>query len=128
MNNPGDLLRGGMLVSVNVRKQFQPGAIVVPRTAVFQTESGANVFTVTPMPPPPGAAAKGAAPQGPPIRLMQAKIVPVRLGLQTDTLSEVRSAQIQPGTTVITTRPDALQDKSLVAIGPSSSPAGGKAQ
>jgi len=125
--NPGNVLRGGMLVSVDVRKEFRPNAIVVPRTAVFQTENGANVFTVTPLPAPPGAA-KGGAQQGPPVRVMQAKIVPVRLGLQTDTLSEVLSAQIQPGTTVITTRPDALQDKSLVAIGPSPGAGGGNAQ
>ena len=165
--NPGDRLRGGMLVSVSVRKEYHPNAIVVPRTAVFQTENGANVFTVAALPSPaPGAAgggqggaqagggagaqggggqagatagggrrrrggaggggaaggaggAGGAAggPGGPPVRLMQAKVVPVQIGLQTDTLTEVRSAAIQPGTTVITTRPDALQDKSVVAIG-----------
>ncbi len=150
--NPSDRLRGGMLVSVIVRKEFHPNAIVVPRTAVFQTETGANVFTVADLPAPapgasgapaggPGAAAGGApaggapaggrrgkrgaggaagaggAPAGPPVKLMQAKVVPVQLGLQTDTLTEIRSATIQPGTTVITTRPDALQDKSTVAIG-----------
>ncbi len=51
--NPNDLLRGGMLVAVTVRKEFHPGAIVVPRAAVFQTETGSNVFTVTNLPPPP---------------------------------------------------------------------------
>ena len=35
--NPGDLLRGGMLVTVQVRKEYRPNALVVPRTAVFQT-------------------------------------------------------------------------------------------
>lgn len=125
--NPGDMLRGGMLVSVNVRKDFHRNAIVVPRTAVFQTENGANVFTVVEMPgPPPGASGApkggakggpGAAQQGPPVKLMQAKVVPVQVGLQTDTEAEVRGAGIGPGTTVITTRPDALQDKSVVAIG-----------
>jgi HlyD family secretion protein len=145
--NPGDRLRGGMLVSVTVRKEYHPNAIVVPRTAVFQTENGANVFTVAELPVPPspapgapGAGAAGAqgggAPagggrgkrgaggaagpggqQGPPVKLMQAKVVAVQTGLQTDTLTEIRSAAIRPGTTVITTRPDALQDKSTVAIG-----------
>ncbi|HWT04765.1 MAG TPA: hypothetical protein VN224_03335, partial [Xanthomonadales bacterium] len=57
------------------------------------------------------------AQQGPPVKLMQAKVVVVQVGLQTDTLTEIRSADIRPGTTVITTRPDALQDKSVVAIG-----------
>jgi HlyD family secretion protein len=127
--NPNDLLRGGMLVAVTVRKEFHPSAIVVPRAAVFQTESGANVFTVTSLPPPPaapGAPAGGAggappagAQKGPPIKLMQAKVVAVQVGLQTDTLTEVRSPDIKPGTTVITTRPDALRDQSTVAISPS---------
>ncbi len=130
--NPGDVLRGGMLVSVNVRKEFHPNAIVVPRTAVFQSESGNNVFTVSEMPPAspaPGApaasgaggaaggGAKGAPGGAPPTHLMLAKVVPVQIGLQTDTLAEVRSPEIQTGTTVITTRPDALHDKSVVAIG-----------
>jgi HlyD family secretion protein len=160
--NPGDRLRGGMLVSVNIRKEFHPNAIVVPRTAVFQSDKGANVYTVAELPPPtpgPGGAAGGAAAsaapaagagagaaaggrkrrgaggaggagaggaagaggpgaqQGPPVKLMQAKVVAVSVGLQTDTLTEIRSADIRPGTTVITTRPDALQDKSVVAIG-----------
>jgi HlyD family secretion protein len=151
--NPGDRLRGGMLVSVSVRKEFHPGAIVVPRTAVFQSDKGANVYTVAELPAPaagapgaggpaaaasPAAAGPGAgrkrgagggaaagaggpggagAQQGPPVKLMQAKVVAVQVGLQTDTLTEIRSADIRPGTTVITTRPDALQDKSVVAIG-----------
>ncbi|MBV8299254.1 MAG: efflux RND transporter periplasmic adaptor subunit [Candidatus Eremiobacteraeota bacterium] len=164
--NPGDRLRGGMLVSVTVRKEYHPNAIVVPRTAVFQSENGSNVFTVANLPAPQGgaagaggqgggAAAGGGAPGGaasgpgarsgkrggaggasaaggaggpggaggaggpggaPPIKLMQANVVPVQVGLQTDTLTEIRSPQVQPGTTVITTRPDALQDKSVVAI------------
>jgi HlyD family secretion protein len=146
--NPNDRLRGGMLVSVSVRKEFHPNAVVVPRTAVFQTETGANVYTVAALPSPspgpgaaPAAAPQGGAaaaggskrgsgaaggaggPGGPPMTVMQAKQVPVQIGLQTDTLTEIRSAQIQPGTTVITTRPDALQDKSPVAFAPA---AGGR--
>jgi HlyD family secretion protein len=126
--NPGDVLRGGMLVSVNVRKEFHPNAIVVPRTAVFQSDAGSNVYTVVQAPiPPSGAAgappagapaAKGAPGAAPAPKIMQAKQVPVTVGLQTDTLTEIRSAEIGDGTTVITTRPDALQDKSLVAIAP----------
>ncbi len=124
--NPNDLLRGGMLVAVTVRKEFHPSAIVVPRAAVFQTESGANVFIVTNLPPPhagapgsapaAGAGAPAPAQKGPPVKLMQAKVVPVQVGLQTDTQAEVRSPEVKPGTTVITTRPDALRDSSTVAI------------
>jgi HlyD family secretion protein len=129
--NPNDLLRGGMLVAVTVRKEFHPSAIVVPRAAVFETESGANVFIVTSLAPPAGApsgaagAPPSAAQKGPPVRLMQAKVVPVQVGLQTDTQAEVRSPEIKPGTTVITTRPDALRDSSTVAIGgPAAAPHG----
>ncbi len=102
--NPDSTLRGGMLVTVTVQKQLHKNAVVVPRTAVFQTDQGANVYTVV---------------DG------KAKAVPVQLGLQTDTLSEVRGGKIDPGTVVITTRPDALQDGSVVAIG---GPPPGKAQ
>lgn len=94
--NADNQLRGGMLVSVRVRKEYHKDAIVVPRTAVFTTDTGSSVFTV----------ADG-----------KAKAIPVQLGLQTDTLSEVRGPGIGPGTTVITTRPDALQNGSVVAIG-----------
>ena len=94
--NPDDSLRGGMLVSVTVQKERHNNAVVVPREAVAQTDQGANVFIVT--------------------KENKAEQVPVQLGVQTDTMSEVRSPRIQPGTTVITTRPDALQNGSPVAV------------
>ncbi|HMD01734.1 MAG TPA: efflux RND transporter periplasmic adaptor subunit [Candidatus Baltobacteraceae bacterium] len=93
--NPDRSLRGGMLVTVTIQKQLHKNAVVVPRTAVFQSDQGASVFTVL---------------DG------KAKQLPVQVGLQTDTLSEVHGA-ISPGMVVITTRPDALQDGSVVAIG-----------
>ncbi|HKU66688.1 MAG TPA: efflux RND transporter periplasmic adaptor subunit [Candidatus Baltobacteraceae bacterium] len=94
--NPDAALRGGMLVSVTLQKERHANAIVVPRQAVAQTDQGSNVFIV-----------------GPDQKAIQ---VPVQVGLQTDTLSEVRSPKIGPGTMVITTRPDALQNGSLVAV------------
>jgi HlyD family secretion protein len=94
--NPDFALRGGMLVSVTIQKEKHNNAIVVPRQAVAQTDQGANVFIV----------ANGN----------KAQLVPVQVGIQTDTLSEVRSPRITPGTMVITTRPDALQNGSTVAI------------
>lgn len=93
--NPDDVLRGGMLVTMNVRKEFHKDAIVVPRTAVFTAENGSSVYTIS---------------DG------KAKAVPVVVGLQTDTQTEIRGAGITPGTVVITTRPDALQDGSVVAV------------
>lgn len=111
MQNPADLLRGGMLVTATITKEARNNAIVVPRTAVAQTENGNAVYVV-------GADNK-------------AKEVPVRLGIQTDTLSEVISSQVQPGTKVITTRPDALKDGSVVAVNgatPASANPGAKSQ
>jgi multidrug efflux pump subunit AcrA (membrane-fusion protein) len=132
MPNPSGLLRGGMLVAVRVRTQYHPDAIVVPRSAIVVNPSGATVFVVVEMPPPAGGAPAGAAgPPGPaaagrpPVHIAQAKLVPVRVGLQTDVDAEVLSPEIHAGTTVISTRPDALQDKGMVAI--TSVPPGGGA-
>ncbi len=110
MPNPDNSLRGGELVSVTVRKDLHRNAIVVPRSAVFVGDKGSNVFTVGPG--------------------NKAKAVPVELGLQTDLLAEVHSPDVQPGTVVITTRPDALQNGSVVAIanqGPPGQGSGGRA-
>jgi RND family efflux transporter MFP subunit len=123
--NADDVLRGGMLVAVSVRKEFHPGAVVVPLSAVAQTASGANVFTVVELPAPKGGAGPAGPPGGP--HFAQAKLVPVQLGVRTDVLAEVRSPEIRPGTTVIITRPDALQDKSLIAMSPPASASGSKA-
>jgi multidrug efflux pump subunit AcrA (membrane-fusion protein) len=96
MNNPGDVLRGGMLVAATLPEQAHKGAVVVPRSAVAQTEKGYAVFVV-------GADNK-------------AQEVPVQVGIQTDTQSEVLSPKVQPGAKVITTRPDTLKDGSAVAV------------
>lgn len=93
--NPDNLLRGGMLVSLVVQKERHPNTTVVPRTALFTSDSGSNVYTVV---------------DG------KAKLLPVTVGLETDTLAEVHGQGVAPGTVVITTRPDALQDGSGVAV------------
>jgi multidrug efflux pump subunit AcrA (membrane-fusion protein) len=93
--NAGHVLRGGMLVNATIVQAIHRNAIVVPRSAVAQTDKGIFVYVVR----------GGVASQ-----------VPVRLGIQTDTLSEVRSPRIVAGTEVITTRPEALRDGSLVAV------------
>ncbi len=106
MVNPGDVLRGGMLISATLPKQQANNAIVVPRSAVAQTESGAIVYVVN-----------GD----------KAEAVPVKLGVETDTLAQVTSPKVQPGTKVVTTRPDALKDGSVVAVNgaPAPSPSAG---
>ena len=83
-----------MLVTTTVTKSHAAGAIVVPRSAVAQTPDGNVVYIVADN---------------------KAQAVPVRVGVQTDTLSQVISPKIQPGTMVVTTRPDALKDGSVVA-------------
>ena len=135
MPNRDGVLRGGMLVSVHVQKESHPNAIVVPLTAIVTSANGPAVYTLVAPPasppgsgPPPGAAGAlpaaggkpGAGPGGPQFAL--AKLVPVKLGLETDTLAQVTSPLITVGTTIITTRPDALQDKSLVAYSPPAAP------
>lgn len=128
--NPDNSLRGGMLVTVRVVKDRHTNTIIVPRTAIMQNESGSSVFTVVDPPAPAAGAPAGGAPAGgapgggsPPV-IKQAKVVPVEVGLETDTQAEIRSPDITAGTTVITTRPDALQDKSIVAM---SAPSGASA-
>jgi len=104
LQNPGYALRGGMLVSVTLTKSRAVGAIVVPRSAVAQTPNGDMVYTIADN---------------------KAQAVPVKVGVQTDTMAQVISPRVHPGTMVITTRPDALKDGSLVAIAGASGPNAG---
>ncbi len=102
--NAERLLRGGMLVSLVIEKERHLAATVVPRTALFTSAAGANVYTIV---------------DG------KAKLLPVKVGIETDTLAEVNGSDVRPGTTIITTRPDALQDGSVVAVagaGPARAP------
>jgi HlyD family secretion protein len=105
LQNPGYVLRGGMLVTVTVTKERAVGATVVPRSAVATTPTGSVVYLIS-----------GG----------KAEAVPVRLGVQTDTLAQVIGPRVQPGMMVITTRPDTLKDGSLVAVAnaPASGPSG----
>jgi membrane fusion protein (multidrug efflux system) len=97
-----------MLVTATVPREAHANAIVVPRSAVAQTENGFAVYVV-------GADNK-------------AQQVPVRVGVQTDTLSEVVSPKVRVGTKVITTRPDTLKDGSTVAINSPSANGGSTSQ
>jgi RND family efflux transporter MFP subunit len=107
MPNPGDVLRGGMLITATLVKQSAAGAVVVPRSAVAQSPGGGNLVYV--------------------VERGKAVAVPVKLGVQTDTLSQVISDRVRPGIPVVTTRPDALKDGSpvMVANAPGSAPSAG---
>jgi multidrug efflux pump subunit AcrA (membrane-fusion protein) len=95
MSNPGNLLRGGMLIDATLVKQQANDAIVVPRSAVAQDQNGSTVYMIDGN---------------------KAVAVPVRAGVETDTMAQVMSPRITVGTQVITTRPDALKDGSVVAV------------
>jgi multidrug efflux pump subunit AcrA (membrane-fusion protein) len=95
-DNPGEVLRGGMLITAIIPKQSAKNAVVVPRSAIASTENGDIVYVVT---------------DG------KAVATPVKVGVQTDTLAQVTSPKVTPGTSVITTRPDALKDGSPVMVG-----------
>ena len=90
-----------MLVTTTVTKARAANAIVVPRSAVAQTPNGNLVYIVADN---------------------KAQAVPVRVGVQTDTLAQVISPKIQAGTMVVTTRPDALKDGSVVAVSNGNAP------
>jgi HlyD family secretion protein len=87
------MLRAGMVANARFQQATHRNVVVIPRVAVYQTETGNAVYTVS---------------DG------KAKSVPVKLGLQT--LDKVEVTGIAPGTQVITQRPDALQDGSVVSV------------
>ncbi len=93
--NPNSELRGGMLVSVRVRRDFVAQALVVPRTSVEQGEAGSFIYA---------------------IKDGKAQKLPVKLGIETDTQAQVSGNGVEPGLAIITTRPDSLQDGSKVAV------------
>lgn len=94
MHNPGDVLRGGMLVTAQLAKQSADRALIVPRSAIASVQNGDAVFVVD------GTKAKQVA---------------VKVGLQTDTESQILSG-LSVGQRVITTRPDSLRDGSPVHV------------
>ncbi|HME81334.1 MAG TPA: efflux RND transporter periplasmic adaptor subunit [Candidatus Eremiobacteraceae bacterium] len=86
-------LRAGMVANGNFQQATHRNVVILPRIALYQTETGNAVYVVV---------------DG------KAKSVPVTTGLQTADRVEVTG--IEPGTQVITQRPDALQDGSVVSV------------
>ena len=93
--NPGLVLRGGMLVSVTTQTGHSAQALIVPSGAVTSGPKGPSVFIVV---------------------AGKAKMVPVRVGLQTDTQSEIRAAGLSTASVVITAQPNGLHDGSTVTV------------
>lgn len=88
-------LKAGMVANVTFAQATRRGVQLVPRGAVVQTDSGNAIYIVV---------------NG------KAKMVPVKLGVQTDNDAEVSGAGIRSGTLAITQRPDSLQDGSAVSV------------
>jgi RND family efflux transporter MFP subunit len=87
-------LRGGMFANVSVERAHHAHALLVPSAAVMNGPGGPSIFVV----------AGG-----------KAKNVPVRVGLQTDSVAEVTGDGLAPGTTVVTSQPGGLQDGAAIA-------------
>jgi RND family efflux transporter MFP subunit len=106
--NPQLALKAGMVANVAFVAARHDRALIVPRTAIAATQDGSAVYFVD---------------HG------KAKLVAVKVGLQTQDQAEISGAGIVAGKTVITQRPDSLQDGSPVQVvtalagaGPSSAP------
>ena len=92
--NPDLALRGGMFANVNVQRARHANVLLVPGAAVMNGSGDPSIFIV----------ADG-----------KAKNVPVRVGLQTESVAEVAGNGLAPGTTVVTSQPGGLQDGAAVA-------------
>ncbi|MDQ2818228.1 MAG: efflux RND transporter periplasmic adaptor subunit [Candidatus Eremiobacteraeota bacterium] len=88
-------LKGGMVANVVFPQATRRGVLLVPRGAIVQTDNGAAVYVV----------ASG-----------KAKMIPVKLGVQTDNDAELSGPGIRVGMLAITARPDSLQDGSPVSV------------
>ena len=93
--NPDLALKAGMVANVSFVAARNRGALIVPRGAIASTDNGTAVYVV----------ADG-----------KAKLRPVTVGLQTQNDAQISGPGIVKGTSVITQRPDALQDGSPVKV------------
>jgi RND family efflux transporter MFP subunit len=94
--NPGNSLRGGMLVSVALRKAAARNALVVPASAIGHGMDGkANLFLIS-----------GE----------HARLLPVEVGMTTDELAQISSGGLRAGDVVVRTRSDMLADGAPVKI------------
>jgi HlyD family secretion protein len=92
--NPGLTLRAGMLVDETALSARHRNTLVVPLGAVFPSDTGDQVYTID---------------HG------KAKSIPVKLGLETNTLAEISGAGVRAGMSIITSQPNGLQDGAPVS-------------
>ena len=100
--NPDLALRGGMLVLVTAVSAEHRDTTIVPRSAVFASDSGNSIYT---------------------IEENRARNIAVRLGLETESQAEVLGSGVRAGMSVIATQPNGLANGSPVrAIAPAPAP------
>jgi HlyD family secretion protein len=114
LSNPELFLKAGMVANASFVKSQHTDVVIVPRAAVFEGESGDEVYVL--------AKASGCKCDG------IARAVTVHRGLQTDMESEVSGPGIAPGMTVIVQRPDTLKEGSPVSISSASGQATSSSQ
>ncbi len=88
-------LKAGMVANVTFTQATKRGVLLVSRGALFQSQGGDALYVV----------AGG-----------KAKLVPVKVGVQTENDAEVNSSALHPHMLVISQRPDSLQDGSPVKV------------
>jgi len=93
--NPQLALKAGMVANVAFVAARHDRALIVPRTAIATTQDGSAVYFVD----------KG-----------KAKLVSVKVGLQTQDSAEISGTGIVAGRSVIIQRPDSLQDGTPVQV------------
>lgn len=89
------LLKSGMVANVTFVQANRTGVLIAPRVAIAQTPTGNAVYIA---------------------QDKKAKMVPVKVGVETQNDAEISGPGIAQGTQVITQRPDSLQDGSPINI------------
>lgn len=125
IDNPDGRLKPGMFANVSIAFAVEPGAILVPRSAVVEDERETFLFLAQQAPPPPAApqgSGKGEGPGGPPKAAgpsWTAKRVTVkRIGTGTDPKRDQVAIEgpVEAGQSVITLGQQDLRDGSPVMI------------
>lgn len=114
--NSDGRLKPGMFATVSIAFAVEPGALLVPRSAVVEDERDTFLFVAQKAPAPPAAPGKDAEESPPPA--WTAKRVPVkRIGTGTGGRDQVAvEGLLEPGQSVITLGQQELRDGASVRI------------
>ena len=115
--NPDGRLKPGMFANVVIAFAVEPGALLVPRSAVVEDERDTFLFVAQQAPAPPARPGEGEEESAPPA--WTAKRVPVkRIGTGTDARRDQVAIEgpVEPGQSVITLGQQELRDGAPVRI------------